>query len=164
MGIPRKPSGLSWLQIFNLENFGEAQAALGSAYKLESSTFGLSFIEVWMSQGQLRCTSNTAKTLDRFQSSPALLDVFLTTRPVSGSQMLRSGSPPQQTPHPQQMELVMFPVPATAGTLARPLVAITAVFTWITGPPSLHTLDSLRSGFCFILSVASIHSQHVIFS
>lgn len=96
MDIPRKPSGLSWLWIFNLEGFPEAQLALGSAYKWEYNICGLGFFEVWMSQGQLRCTPNRARSPDSFQWTSDVLEPFLTTKSVSKwEQRRRAESPPR---------------------------------------------------------------------
>lgn len=94
MDIPRKPSGLFWLSISNLDDFREPKAGLGSTYKLEDDTWGLRFFEVCVCQGHLRRTSEISKTLDQFQSSPDLLEELLTTRPVCGSEQMRSGSRP----------------------------------------------------------------------
>ena len=144
MDIPRKPSGLFWLSISNLDDFREPKAGLGSIYKLEDNTWGLHFFEVCVCQGQLRRTSEISKTLDQFQSSPDLLEVLLTTRPVCGSEQMRSGSPPQQTSHPLQMEFMIAPSPARPplqALLASPLGVI-PLLTLFTESFSPHALVS----------------------
>ena len=159
MDIPRKPSGLFWLSISNLDDFREPKAGLGSIYKLEDNTWGLHFFEVCVCQGQLRRTSEISKTLDQFQSSPDLLEVLLTTRPVCGSEQMRSGSPPQQTSHPLQMEFMIAPSPARPplqALLASPLGVI-PLLTLFTGHfPRM--LWSLRAMLCFIPHVPLVSS------